>query len=267
MAESKQYFYMRLKEDYFDSEEQNVLESLPDGYLYSNILLKLYLKSLKRDGLLMFTDMIPYNAQMIAAVTRHQVGTVEKALQIFEQLGIIKRLESGEIYMMDIQNFVGASSSEADRVRNFRRMVKDKETKSLESGVQMYDKCTPEYRDKSIEPRAQSLEPISRDRESVAVASAPTRHQYGQYHNVLFTDDEFAKLKEEFPDWEQRVERLSEYIASKGAKYKNHLATIRSWARKDKEKTQEKTVANPALDYAQRQYTEDDFKDFYEDLS
>ena len=158
MADNRKYYYMRLKEDYFDSEEQNVLESLPDGYLYSNILLKLYLKSLKRDGLLMFTDMIPYNAQMIAAVTRHQVGTVEKALQIFEQLGIIKRLETGEIYMMDIQNFVGSSSDEADRIRSFRRMVKDRETGSLESGVQMYVKSTPEIRDKRLETRDKNSE-------------------------------------------------------------------------------------------------------------
>ncbi len=61
-----------------------------------------------------------------------------------------------------------------------------------------------------------------------------TRHKYGHYSNVLLSDEELDKLKIEFPtDWEQRIERLSEYIASKGAKYKNHLATIRAWARKD----------------------------------
>ena len=64
-----------------------------------------------------------------------------------------------------------------------------------------------------------------------------TRHKYGAYENVLFTDDEFQKLTNEFPDdWSVRIERLSEYIASTGKKYKNHLATIRSWARKDNEK-------------------------------
>ena len=60
------------------------------------------------------------------------------------------------------------------------------------------------------------------------------RHKYGQYQNVLLSDADMEKLKSEFPeDWEQRIERLSEYIASKGAKYKNHLATIRAWARKE----------------------------------
>ena len=60
------------------------------------------------------------------------------------------------------------------------------------------------------------------------------RHKYGEYKNVLLTDDDLEKLKAEFPDWEARVERLSSYIASTGKSYKNHLATIRNWARRDK---------------------------------
>jgi len=61
------------------------------------------------------------------------------------------------------------------------------------------------------------------------------RHRYGQYDNVLLTDADLEKLKAEFPeDWEERIERLSEYVASSGKKYKSHLATIRAWARKDR---------------------------------
>lgn len=78
---------------------------------------------------------------------------------------------------------------------------------------------------------------IKPDKEYTPSASAPgksPRHKYGQYENVLLSDEDMGKLKAEFPtDWEARIERLSEYIASKGAKYKNHLATIRAWARKD----------------------------------
>lgn len=59
------------------------------------------------------------------------------------------------------------------------------------------------------------------------------KHKYGEYKNVLLTDEEMAKLKNEFIDYEDRIERLSEYIESKGVKYKSHLATIRAWARKD----------------------------------
>lgn len=62
------------------------------------------------------------------------------------------------------------------------------------------------------------------------------RHKYGMYENVLLTDEDYRKLQDEFPhDYTDRIERLSEYIASTGKKYKNHLATIRTWARKDAE--------------------------------
>ncbi len=61
------------------------------------------------------------------------------------------------------------------------------------------------------------------------------RHKYGEYSNVLLSDSDLAKLKSEFPtDWEERIERLSSYMESKGKSYKNHLATIRNWARRDR---------------------------------
>ena len=60
------------------------------------------------------------------------------------------------------------------------------------------------------------------------------KHQYGTYKNVLLSDTELETLKQEFPDYQDRIERVSEYCASKGKSYKNYLATIRAWARKEK---------------------------------
>lgn len=63
----------------------------------------------------------------------------------------------------------------------------------------------------------------------------PIRHKYGEYKNVLLSEDQMEKLKIEFPnDYQERIERLSEYCESSGKTYKNYLATIRSWARKEK---------------------------------
>ena len=64
----------------------------------------------------------------------------------------------------------------------------------------------------------------------------PVKHKYGEYNNVLLTDNELEKLREEYVDWEERIERLSAYVASTGKSYKSHYATIRNWARKDNEK-------------------------------
>ena len=82
------------------------------------------------------------------------------------------------------------------------------------------------------------LEKKSKDVEPQA-ATTPTRHKYGEYKNVLLSDEDMEKLKSEFPDdYNTRIERLSEYIASTGKVYKNHLATIRCWARKENDKPQ-----------------------------
>ena len=76
------------------------------------------------------------------------------------------------------------------------------------------------------------------DSDSISTDSvSEKRHKYGQYKNVLLSDKDIEKLKEEFPaDYEQRIETLSAYMESKGVKYKNHLATIRNWAKKDAER-------------------------------
>ena len=63
------------------------------------------------------------------------------------------------------------------------------------------------------------------------------KHAYGQYKNVMLSDHELETLKNEYPmDYQKRIEAVSEYCASHGKSYKNYLATIRVWARKDKEK-------------------------------
>lgn len=148
MADNKKYYYLKLKDNFYDSEQLIILQNMQDGYLYSDILMKLYLRSLKNEGKLMFNNMIPYTPQVLAQVVRHQVGTVEKALKIFQELGLIEILDNGAIYMMDIQNFIGKSSTEADRIRNFRKQI-SMENKGF---VQMYNKSTPEIEiDKEID--------------------------------------------------------------------------------------------------------------------
>ena len=63
------------------------------------------------------------------------------------------------------------------------------------------------------------------------------RHKYGVYQNVLLSDADYAKLQAEFPsDYADRIERVSEYCKSSGKTYKDYLATIRAWARRDSQK-------------------------------
>ena len=166
MADNKTYYYLKLKEGFFDSEDMKLLQAMKDGYMYSDILLKLYLRSLRQEGRLMYRDIIPYTPDMIATITNHQVGTVEKAIRTLEQMGFIEILDNGAIYMTDIQNFIGQSSNEADRKRRYLSAINAEKSRLLldnsetfvgtDSGQvsgQMSDNRPPEIRDKSIEIR------------------------------------------------------------------------------------------------------------------
>lgn len=70
-----------------------------------------------------------------------------------------------------------------------------------------------------------------------AKAAPEKKGTYGCYGNVKLSDTDLSKLKAEFPaDWQERIDRLSTYMDSSGKSYKNHLATIRTWARRDAER-------------------------------
>ena len=136
---------MRVQENFYEREEIQLLESMENGILYSNILMKLYLKSIKREGKLMFNDLIPYTPEILAKILKVEIGTMTFALNTFKHLGLIEVLDNGAIFMSNIQDFIGKTSTEADRKRAYRNRIED-EKRQL-SG-QISDKCpdisTPE---------------------------------------------------------------------------------------------------------------------------
>ena len=231
MSDNRKYYYLKLKENYFDDDSIVLLESMQEGVLYSNILLKLYLKSLKHGGRLQLDEDIPYTAQMIATITRQQIGTVERALQIFLKLGLVEVLDSGTFYMSNIELLIGQSSTEAERKRAAR--LQNKALSALRiSGGHLSDIRPPE-----IELELEKEIEIKREIEKVRPETGHPSHTYGHYQNVFLTDEELADLQASFPAvWEQYIEKLSEYMASTGKRYQSHAATIRRWAGEDAKK-------------------------------
>ena len=223
MSENRKYYYMKLKENFFTDAKMVILESMQDGLLYSNLLLKMYLMSLKYNGILMLNDHLPHTPQTIATFTRHQIGTVERAIKVFLEFGFVEILTDGSYYMADIQLLIGQSSTEGERKRKERMRLKRQNL--LPSG--QVDKCPPEIRDKRLDIRDKSIE----NRESESARA------YGRYQNVFLTDEELADLQASFPTvWGQYIEKLSEYMASTGERYQSHAATIRRWAGEDAKK-------------------------------
>jgi len=153
MSDNKRYYYLKLKETFFDLEEMKILESQKNGIEYQNLYLKLCLLSLKSEGALLFKGTIPYDMNMLSTVLRVNIDTIKTGIEMFKTLGLIDVLDSGIIYMLDIQTLIGQGSSEADRVRVYREKIK--KLCGCTNSVQTYKNRTPEL-ESEIESESES---------------------------------------------------------------------------------------------------------------
>ena len=166
---------------------------------------------------------------------QRMVGCADDDLKLLIAKNFIIPFESGVVVIKHwkIHNFIRTDRYKETVYQEEKAMLDTKENKA-------YTLCQPlgipndNQMDTQYRIGKDRLE-LGKDSIEEGKPPKPPRHKYGLYNNVLLTDDDMEKLKEEYPtDYQDRIDRLSEYIESKGAKYKNHLATIRAWSRRDK---------------------------------
>lgn len=123
MAESKKYYWLKLKEDFFDDDTISYIEEQENGIYYVNFYLKLCLKSLKNDGKLIRLigeTLLPYDVNSLSKLTGVPVDTVRIAMTIFEKIGLVKIMETGEIYISQIGEMIGKETDKAAIMRRKR---------------------------------------------------------------------------------------------------------------------------------------------------
>ena len=119
----KRFYWLKLKEDFFDEDTMGWLEEQDNGKEYCLFYLKLCLKSLKSDGVLVrkVGDMlIPYDVAKIAEITKTQVDIANGALNLLKQIGYIQVLDSGGLFLTQIENMTGSETDAAERQRKSR---------------------------------------------------------------------------------------------------------------------------------------------------
>lgn len=216
----KGYYYLKLKENFFDSDEMKILESMQNGYLYSNILLKLYLKALKNDGKLTFNEFIPYDLKMLATIVGHNVDVVDKAIKVFQQMHLIDILDNGTIYMLDMQKMIGSISNEGVRKAEYRERIKlEKEGTSL-------GQC----------PNIISISNSNSNSKSKSNTNKEEKHKYGEYKHILLTDTQYNKLVSDFGEERvsKAIKKVDEYVQTSGKTYKDYNLVLRKWGLEEK---------------------------------
>lgn len=220
--------WIKIVTNIFDDQKIKFIETMPNGDEIIVIWFKLICLAGKSNsaGFLMMTDKIAYTEEMLSSIFSRDIKLIHLAIDVFVQLDMIEVIDN-KIYISNWEKHQNAEKlsdiKEQNRIRqarfkaNKRLMLEESNAKSVtEPLLDRYSNAT----DIDID--------IEKDKEIYK------RHKYGSYKNVMLSDDDMEKLKEEFHDYQERIERLSEYIASTGKSYKSHLATIRAWSRKEK---------------------------------
>lgn len=243
MAE-KRYYWLKLQDDFFGSKRIKKLRNIAGGDTYTIIYLKMQLLALKTGGVLEYTGLEETFAEELALDIDEKSENVAVTVNFLLRYHLLETSDNKEFFLPYAVLNTGSEGASAKRVREYRER---KALHSNEPVTPLPENC---YGEKEIEKEIEKESEIEEDEAPETPpdpppapepkSGKPVRHKYGEYKNVLLTDEDMAKLQKEFPDWKQRIERLSSYMESTGKSYKNHLATIRNWARMDKEKDQAK---------------------------
>lgn len=162
--ESAKFYWLQLREEFFESDEIDWLEEQPNGPAQVLFYLKLCLKSLKTDGLLVRKVgqmLIPYDAEKLAVFTKTDVNTVQCAIVNLKMCGLVEVLEDGTLFLSHLTNLIGSQSVGAMKRQQQRARQKETKNVSLTNTRQVddkcRDKCPPEYRDKRLETRREDM--------------------------------------------------------------------------------------------------------------
>lgn len=136
-----EFFWLKLKEDFFEEQTIRWIEKQPKGKEYAYFYLKLCVKSLKTNGVLVQrvgSKLIPFDDKALAEFTFTDIDTVRVAVNLFLEIGLIEKLDNGFLYMKEVENLIGSQSKGAfkkqqQRIKNSQSNISY--TKQLENGV------------------------------------------------------------------------------------------------------------------------------------
>ena len=243
--------WIKITTDVFDDEKILLIESLPSADSIIVIWFKLLAFAGKQnnDGVFLMSNRIAYTEEMLASIFRREINVVRLALKTFVDFGMIEIIDG----VITIPNWnkhqtldAYEKKKERDRLYQAERRAVQRALIQKSSDSQTIPSSYVAISEEDIDKELDKDKDNNILSESAPKKAKPVKHKYGEYNNVLLTDEELDKLKDEYPDWQDRIERLSSYVASTGKSYKSHYATIRNWARKDAEKRPVNTGINVA---------------------
>ena len=253
MAEDKRFYWLKLKKDFFKRHDVTILEGLPNGKEYLLFYLKLLVESIDHDGILRFSDTLPYTPEMLASIMKFDVETVREALHHLSQFGMIEILEDGSIVLNEEERMVGYETKWAEKKRTYRGHKED-------TSRTMSSQCPQDVLENEDTPRTQEGQFWTMSDKSKSKRKSKSKSKniekvkkekvaFGSFQNVLLTEEEHERLLAKYgAEAEEAIEYLSAYIIEKKYKSESHNLSIQRWvidAVRERKAKQKKAPAKP----------------------
>ena len=167
MAESKRYYWLKMKRDFFKRHDIHIINGMQSGREILLFYIKLMIESVDHEGKLRFSKEKPYTNGTLAGVTDTPQDIVELAMNTLIDFGLVQIDEDKTIILPKVIEMIDSAvdNDNANRQRRYREAQK---TEALQNVTEHVTKSNAsvtasvtkrnesiEYRDKSIENRVE----------------------------------------------------------------------------------------------------------------
>lgn len=235
-TKAKRFYWIKLKENFFDIETIDWLISQKNGCEYVVLYQKLCLLTANKDGKLAMQIgemLIPYDVNKIARDTKFSIDTVIVAMELFKKIGLIYEQEDGVLYIPYTKEIVGSETTHALKKRQQR------ERKKLQSGDNGGDNVRQEIedREKSLDIRGLELDEDVEKGANAPDYNDPDNQIQKFKEHVFLSENQVGDLLEKMglENFDEYIFRLNDYIEKTGRTLKSHYQTMLKWYNEDRQ--------------------------------
>ncbi len=255
MTESKKICWLKLPKDFFEDRAIKKLKAMDGGDKCIIIYLKMLLKSLDDDGKFYYEGIEKNIIEEIALDLDEREEDVQATVNYLVEKGLLVCTEN-EVELTRMNELIGRETDKAKMMRKLRNQKNSNNVTECYQALPNVTECYLEKEkekeiDKELEKKdiTEKKPHTSKENDN----EKPKKKKYGTYSHVLLTENEYQKLTQEYPNIEEIVQFLDNYIEEKGYTAKSHYLSIKRWvasavaerAEKGKTKSYGRTQALP----------------------
>lgn len=148
MADTKKYYWLKLKDDFFRDKRIKKLRRIAGGDTYTVIYLKMQLLSIKNNGVLIYEGIEDNFAEELALELDEDTENIKVTLAFLQSNGMLEETEPDHFLMTETIKCIGSESASAERVRKHRER---KTQQLLQCNAQVTDGNTEKEKEKELE--------------------------------------------------------------------------------------------------------------------